>query len=721
MIQNKKRIISLILMLTLLVSSLVVGAITASATGTGDKYVKVTEAPDDWSGTYLIVYEAGNVAFNGALTTLDAVSNTISVSIFNGEITANDATNAAAFTIAKNGSNYTIKSASGKYIGQTSNSNGLASGASAYNHTLSINEDKTVNFVSGGAYLRFNAASNQNRFRYYKSSSYSGQKAICLYKLVEGSSSGCSHNYVNETITAEPTCTEAGGKTSTCSLCGDVKTEIIPSTGHSYGEFETTKEASCTKNGTKTRTCATCGDEDKQTIPSTGHTQGEEVKTVDATCINAGYTVYSCSTCKENYEVEGEAALGHSGHDVCTRCCEVNAAWTLVTDASSLKIGDQIIIVASGNFNYALSTTQNGNNRAQASVTKNGNTVTFGVDVQIITLEAGLVDDTFAFNVGNGYLYAASSGSNHLKTQETLNNNGSWAIEISASGVATIKAQGTNTRNWLRYNSTNNPPIFSCYSSGQADISIYKAPANSGKQHSDSCGHVAEVNGEVYTSIKDAIDNAESGTITLIDDVTYDGTLAITNENIVIDLNGHNLVADGIVTFGYGVQIVDSGATKGLIDVDRDKLVFAPLVDEKTGKETPATSTEIVPVWNGEGYVIADVTDQYKPVASDAENKFIIDFKPKFDGVAHSYVKGGETATGLTFEVRITGGDFDKTYTVTDDIIAQAYAGKSVRLNLINAKEGITYTVQLIIKSECDLHYVGELGQYTYTVPADAE
>ena len=39
--------------------------------------------------------------------------------------------------------------------------------------------------VSGGAYLRYNAstASGNLRFRYYKSSSYSSQKAIQLYKL----------------------------------------------------------------------------------------------------------------------------------------------------------------------------------------------------------------------------------------------------------------------------------------------------------------------------------------------------------------------------------------------------------------------------------------------------------------------------------------------------------------------------------------------------------
>ena len=41
-----------------------------------ETWTKVTSAPDDWSGDYLIVYEAGNVAFDGSLKTLDAPSNT---------------------------------------------------------------------------------------------------------------------------------------------------------------------------------------------------------------------------------------------------------------------------------------------------------------------------------------------------------------------------------------------------------------------------------------------------------------------------------------------------------------------------------------------------------------------------------------------------------------------------------------------------------------------
>ena len=149
--------------------------------------------------------------------------------------------------------------------------------------------------------------------------------------------------------------------------------------------------------------------------------------------------------------------------------------WTLVTDASTLAVGDKVIVVANGS-NVALSTTQNNNNRGQVTITKTSNTVTINESVQVLTLENGKKSGTFAFKTGSGYLYAASSSSNHLKTKSTLDDNGSWKIEVASNGVATIKAQGTNTRNWMRYNSSSS--LFACYGSGQADICLYKAIAN---------------------------------------------------------------------------------------------------------------------------------------------------------------------------------------------------------------------------------------------------
>ena len=136
-----------------------------------------------------------------------------------------------------------------------------------------------------------------------------------------------------------------------------------------------------------------------------------------------------------------------------------------------MAVGDQIVLVASSN-ERALSLTQNTNNRAATKIVKEDDSITINDDVQIITLEEGVVENTFAFNVGDGYLYAPSSASNHLRTKTVIDANGSWSITIDEGAVANIVAQGESTINVLQYNSNNH--IFSCYTSTQEAILIYK-------------------------------------------------------------------------------------------------------------------------------------------------------------------------------------------------------------------------------------------------------
>ncbi len=149
--------------------------------------------------------------------------------------------------------------------------------------------------------------------------------------------------------------------------------------------------------------------------------------------------------------------------------------YDLVTDASTLAVDDQVIIVAITK-DCAMSTTQNNNNRGQVAITRSNSnkSITLATDhtVQVLTLKAGTKTGTFAFYTGSGYLYAASSSNNHLKTKNTLDDNGSFTISITDAGVATVIAQGDNTRNLLKYNESSS--LFACYSSGQKDISIYK-------------------------------------------------------------------------------------------------------------------------------------------------------------------------------------------------------------------------------------------------------
>ena len=150
-------------------------------------YVKVTNTADLTSGEYLIVYEDGSLAFNGGLETLDAVGNTIAVEIIdNNLIKANAEADAAVFTYDAEAG--TLMSASGLYIGRTTDTNGMETSAeTALTNTLSIDENGDADIIAeGAAHLRYNAASNQTRFRYFKSSTYTAQKAIQLYKKVEG-------------------------------------------------------------------------------------------------------------------------------------------------------------------------------------------------------------------------------------------------------------------------------------------------------------------------------------------------------------------------------------------------------------------------------------------------------------------------------------------------------------------------------------------------------
>lgn len=157
------------------------------------------------------------------------------------------------------------------------------------------------------------------------------------------------------------------------------------------------------------------------------------------------------------------------------------STWDLVTSSSSALAAGDIIVIANNTPDYAISTTQGGNNRAATAVTSvaAGSRIEEDDAIQQITLEdAG--SSLFYFNVGSdSYLYAASSSKNYLRsnTKTTVGNDGKWAVSISASSIATITAQGDNTRNIIAYNANNGNPIFSCYGSSSDNIKIYRKTA----------------------------------------------------------------------------------------------------------------------------------------------------------------------------------------------------------------------------------------------------
>ncbi len=146
-----------------------------------------------------------------------------------------------------------------------------------------------------------------------------------------------------------------------------------------------------------------------------------------------------------------------------------------VTSASSLAASDIVLICNTG-ATVAIGA-QKTNNRDQANVTsyeEGGKYYVYFTGTNVRELTVGKSGDYFTFQdaVEGGYLYAASSSSNQLKTQVTNNANGEWTLSIPANGEATVTAHGGNTRNIMRYNSGSS--LFSCYSSGYQAVVFYK-------------------------------------------------------------------------------------------------------------------------------------------------------------------------------------------------------------------------------------------------------
>lgn len=184
----RKRFLAMFLVVLMLVSML---PVTAAAADEG-VYKEVTVDQTDWSGEYLLVYEASETqayVFDGSLSKLDAVNNYQALEIADGAITAD---RTCSVTVEAVTGGYIIKAANGQYIYAPSESNTIAitsnqSTAAKYPITFSVASDGVDIVLDSGPHMRFNASGDQMRFRYYKSTTYTNQKPITLYKLEDGS------------------------------------------------------------------------------------------------------------------------------------------------------------------------------------------------------------------------------------------------------------------------------------------------------------------------------------------------------------------------------------------------------------------------------------------------------------------------------------------------------------------------------------------------------
>lgn len=152
-------------------------------------YVKVTSAPADWSGTYLMVYEnSSSVGYVFKSNDVTSKNNyTTGTVISGGEIEATDELANYAVTVAAYSTGYSIKSVgSSKYLqGKGSGSNGTnAYDTPSLATTFTFNSDGTVSIINNTNHFVFNTG---GYMRFYKATTATGSqyKKLCLYKLAQ--------------------------------------------------------------------------------------------------------------------------------------------------------------------------------------------------------------------------------------------------------------------------------------------------------------------------------------------------------------------------------------------------------------------------------------------------------------------------------------------------------------------------------------------------------
>ena len=338
----KKRITRCLALLLAVVMVLsVMPAAMAEETTQTQTYTKVTEAPADWSGTYLIVSEGDKLIMDGSLDKLDVEGNKVDVTITDSKITGDYAK--YAFTVEPMTGGYAIKSASGKYISGKSGSNKLNSGSTQSLNTIELTSGKVI-VTSDGTTLQYNnAAKNGTRFRYYKSQN---QQPISLYKIETAAKQQV------ETPTATPAAGEVAKGTKVEFKCKTEGAKISYKTTGEYTEYTDPVEVNADTTFTVKATKEGMDDSDTVTFAYTVKAEepvqslfkdGEQIVIYNPANMKALSTEYSGFYNKgTDVTLTNGTLTGYTEADVWTVGVNADGSYTFSTkDGKKLSMGEK--------------------------------------------------------------------------------------------------------------------------------------------------------------------------------------------------------------------------------------------------------------------------------------------------------------------------------------------------------------------------------------------
>ncbi len=394
--------------------------------GSGD-YEKITSNDDLTDGDYLIV--SGNRVFDGSLSKLDASGNYQNVTISSNTIASTEG-DPYKFSIASVDGGYSIRSASGYYIGSTAATSSadnelLSSETTIYVNNISISSGNAT--ISGPDHeLKYYAQSGQTpRFRYYKSTSTTNLSVPQLYKKVGGTTTKYS-NYVTEceeldetkyhnvTVVVSPvSAVGCSASAALASVYEDNKTTLTAKvgTGYTFGGWEV-----------------------ERTDPDS---EGTVAIITDVTALKTTLFMGTTAVTVTAKFVEGE--------------------WEIVKNENFLQPGDKVVIADNAAAAVACAGAAGANNLGSqpARFSDDKLTITYLPEAaQIFTL-ATTEDKRWRFFNDNGTLGANSEDERQLNFN-VQNPMTQWAISVTPGSPYTAKIlalEGSNSRT-IFHNST---------------------------------------------------------------------------------------------------------------------------------------------------------------------------------------------------------------------------------------------------------------------------
>ena len=190
------------------------------------------------------------------------------------------------------------------------------------------------------------------------------------------------HKWDSGTVTTEPTETDPGTMTYTCTVCDQTKTEVIPATGphtHVWDEGTVTVAPTETTPGVRTYTCTVCGQTRTEIIPATG----------SAVCPGGA----ACPSFRFR-DVPAPSNWAHEGIDYCVRHGLMSGFDATTFSPDTVSTRAQIVMIL---YNLSGDTTDYSKYYVPFTDVKPGtwyyNAVAWGYDKDIVS---GMTPTTFA-------------------------------------------------------------------------------------------------------------------------------------------------------------------------------------------------------------------------------------------------------------------------------------------------------------------------------------